>query len=81
MMEIHIDPKGNARCIYGEELDLGSLGLLQIVRASHVEPDVASQWWADMSPSQGPRLGPFAKRSEAIEAEGIWLRDHAVVNS
>jgi hypothetical protein len=78
MMDLHVDPKGNARCIYGEEMDLASLGLLHIVRASHVEPDADGQWWADLSPSGGPKLGPFSKRSEAIGAECDWLRGHMI---
>jgi hypothetical protein len=78
MMELHVDPQGNFFCIYGEDLDLASLGCLQIVRASQVEPDAGGLWWADMSPSRGPRLGPFGKRSEAIGAECIWLSGHMI---
>jgi hypothetical protein len=32
-------------------------------------------------PQGGPKLGPFEKRSETIEAEGIWLREHVIDNS
>ncbi|EMB17938.1 hypothetical protein RE6C_01332 [Rhodopirellula europaea 6C] len=34
------------------------------------------QWTADLSPVGGPVLGPFALRSEAIEAEIEWLHCH-----
>jgi hypothetical protein len=75
-MELVIRPNGSAVCVYGEELDLASLGELQVRRASHVEPDESGRWWADLSPTDGPKLGPFAKRSEALGAEVAWLTAH-----
>jgi hypothetical protein len=39
MMELVIAADGTARCIYGEAFDLTSLGVPEIRRASHVEPD------------------------------------------
>jgi len=45
-------------------------------RGSHVEPDSAGHWTADLSPVGDPILGPFATRSEALAAEIAWLRDH-----
>ncbi len=72
-MDLVIDPKGEVRCIYAEVIDLHQLGHLQIERASHVEPDAEGLWWADLSPVCGPRLGPFAKRTEALQAETAWL--------
>ena len=59
-----------------EELDLAALGSLTIQRASHVEPDATGLWWADLTPVQGPCLGPFARRSEALIAEVQWLEAH-----
>jgi hypothetical protein len=75
-MEIIISPKGDARCIYAEDIDLASLGEVDVVRASHVEPDGQGQWWADLSPVEGPSLGPFDRRSQALAAEADWLRAH-----
>ena len=72
-MELIISADGDARCVYGEELNLTALGAVQIRRASHVEPDPAGRWWADLSPISGPKLGPFAHRSLALEAEILWL--------
>jgi hypothetical protein len=72
-MQLVISPNGTTRCLYGEELDLHSLGQLTIARGSHVEPDEQGQWWADMSPVCGPRLGPHQRRSEALQAEVTWL--------
>lgn len=31
-------------------------------------------WWADLQPSNGPVLGPFETRQEALDAEVAWLR-------
>ncbi len=72
-MEMIITGKGQARCIYDETIDLSVLGRLQIRRGSHVEPDRAGQWWADLAPVAGPRLGPFDHRSQALDAERTWL--------
>jgi hypothetical protein len=75
-MQLLIDPGGTLRCLYDESIDLTSLGQLVIQRASHVEPDDTGQWWADLAPVHGPRLGPFAKRSEALRAEVSWLEQN-----
>jgi len=72
-MHIVIQPDGAARAIYSEEFDLRSLGRPRIVRASHVEPDADGQWLADLGPLDGPVLGPFDSRSEALAAENAWL--------
>ena len=75
-MQLMIRPNGIIECVYGEELDLGQLGSLAIARGSHVEPDATGQWTADLSPVNGPRLGPFSSRSDAIAAERQWLETH-----
>ena len=72
-MELVVGVDGVARCIYDETLDLREIGKLQITRASHVEPDAEGYWWADMSPSGGPVIGPFRSRTEALGAETGWL--------
>jgi hypothetical protein len=59
--------------VYAEAIDLGVLGHPVIVRASHVEPDEAGRWIADLTLVAGPVLGPFRRRSEALEAEWAWL--------
>jgi hypothetical protein len=75
-MELVVAADGVARCIYDEALDLREIGTLKITRASHVEPDIEGNWWADMGPSGGPVLGPFRNRSEALEAERGWLHSN-----
>jgi len=75
-MELVIETDGTIRCLYEETLDLSSLGSVRIERGSHVEPDSAGRWFADLSPVDGPLLGPFSRRSEALEAEARWLSAH-----
>jgi hypothetical protein len=61
--------------LYGEAIDLHSLGELTIRRASFVEPD-GGNWYVDLSPVEGPILGPYALRSQALQAEALWLEQH-----
>ena len=72
-MDIIITANGQGRCIYAEDIDLSTLGKLTIRRGSHVEPTPDARWTADMSPVDGPILGPFQCWSEAIAAERDWL--------
>jgi hypothetical protein len=60
-MELVVGVDGMARCIYDEAVELREIGKLQITRASHVEP------------VDGPVLGPYGSRSEALGAEREWL--------
>lgn len=76
VLEIVIGPGGTATCLYSEDLDLAALGEVQVRRASCCEPDDCGRWWADLAPVGGPKLGPFAKRSQAIAAEVRWLQEH-----
>lgn len=73
-MELIINPTGEITTIYSEVLDLAALGTQQIERASHVEPDDQGRWWAEII--NGPKLGPFDRRSEALAAEVTWLFEH-----
>lgn len=75
-MQIVIEPDGTARTIYSETIDLGEIGSLSIRRGSHVEPTADGKWTADMSPVNGPVLGPFDTRSEALAAEVAYLEEH-----
>jgi hypothetical protein len=79
-MELIITRAGHGRCIYDEVVDLTSLGRVVIRRASHVEPDADGRWLADLSPVDGPVLGPFERRSTALDAECRWLRENWLVN-
>jgi hypothetical protein len=80
-MMLVVDPRGGVRCLYDEAIDLASLGPLSIDRASNVEPDEHGQWWSDLSPVAGPKLGPFAHRSAALAAERHWLEEHRIASA
>ena len=75
-MELLVQPTGDVRCVYGEDLNLAQLGRLSIQRGSHVEPTTDGQWTADLSPVHGPILGPFSSRHDALSAEVSWLNEH-----
>ena len=80
-MRLVIKPDGIVRCLYDEAVDLSSLGSLTIQRGSYVEPDVTGQWLADLAPVDGPVLGPFNRRSEALAAEREWLEQNWLCRS
>ena len=75
-MELIIGPDGCIKTVYDEVIDLRSLGRPSLLRAGHVEPDSSGEWYADLSPVGGPRLGPFTLRSDALHAELAWLETH-----
>jgi hypothetical protein len=78
--EIQIVVKdGVVRFIHNDDVAaamVGALGTSVTRRASHVEPSASGQWTADLTPVQGPVLGPFARRDEALAAEIAYLKDH-----
>ena len=80
-MQLVIDRRGRIRGLYDEMIDLGALGEVQLSRASQVEPDANGEWWADLRPVDGPRLGPFARRSIALAAEQAWLETNWLLRS
>lgn len=80
-MQLVVQSNGAIRCVYDEQLDLQTLGQVSIQRGSHVEPTADGQWTADLSPVQGPMLGPFALRTEALAAERQWLEQHWLIST
>lgn len=75
-MKIVITPTGTIRCLYDESIDLHVFGQPEIQRGSHVEPTADGQWIADLAPVQGPVLGPYTMRSQALAAEAAWLESN-----
>jgi len=65
--------------IYTDDLaPLLNEGISTVTRVSHVEPfhvDGRHGWTADMTPVNGPVLGPFVTRAEALDAEHVWLQE------
>lgn len=90
-LRVTVERDGTVKAIYSDALlpvldRLG--GERTVTRASQVEPYDGSggdrfaarfqghYWVADMRPSDGPVLGPFKRRADALDAEVEWLREH-----
>jgi hypothetical protein len=80
-MQLVVTSDGDIRFVYAETVDIRSLGPTVIRRGSYVEPDAMGRWLVDLAPVGGPRVGPFVKRSEALEAEVAWLQEHWLIRS
>jgi hypothetical protein len=80
-MQMVIDAHGQVRCLYTEALDLAAIGSLTIRRASQVEPDASGQWWANLSAVNGPCLGPYCHRSQALAGEQAWLESNVLLHT
>ena len=80
-MQLVIDQMGTVRAVYDEVFDMSCLGPVTIRRGSHVEPDEMGKWFADLSPTNGPVLGPYSRRSDALRAEVVWLAAHWLAES
>jgi hypothetical protein len=81
-MKLIIGKNGNARFLYNDKLKkLTEQGKTKIPRASHVEPTEENgviNWYADLAPVSGPKLGPFTLREDALKAEAKWLEDNGI---
>lgn len=79
-LHVTVKPDGTIAAIHNDALaDLYEEGKAEVKRASHVEPvDGGEQvnWVADLSPLNGPKLGPFRLRSDALAAEIEWLEQN-----
>lgn len=75
-MQLTIDRCGIVHAVYSDDFELSALGSLTIRRASFVEPDDSGRWWVDLSPVNGPRLGPFDLRGQALAKEVAWLTEN-----
>ena len=77
-MKIIVAKNGCSRHLLAENHEdfLSCLGKpISIQRSSHVE-FVDGNWMADMHPANGPVLGPFNTRKQALLAETKWLEDN-----
>ena len=74
-MRISISTNGTLTKIYSDEdAALLAKGKAKIDRVSSVEPTAdGTGWTADLAPVQGPVLGPYRLRSQALEAEVQYL--------
>lgn len=78
-MILSISQDGTTTAVYTEAIDLERLGRVSITKhVSHVEPDDFGHWWADLSPINGPKLGPFHRRSECVAAEVAYIEQNVL---
>ena len=75
-LRLRVVAGGRIKAIHHDALEWQRLGRVSIELGSHVEPNSAGEWTADLSPVGGPVLGPFAKRGAALAAEVAWLEQH-----
>lgn len=80
ILKTRINIDGSVVAVYSDDLlpILRKVGRVEIRRASHVEPTPDGQWEADLSPMNGPRLGPFSMRGQALDAEAKWLDENII---
>lgn len=75
-VDLFILTDGTLRFLYYDALKPLLNGEVVFKRASHVDPEVTPdgpRWFADLAPSNGPKLGPFETRDAALDAEVEWL--------
>lgn len=82
LLTFKIKRDGTIKFIYDDDVfeTLKVLGPSSIRRASHVEPipNTNGLWYSDMSPVDGPELGPFLSRDEALKAEREWIETNVL---
>lgn len=78
--ELVIAPDGSIRFLWDDALaSLLTEGEASLFRASHVEP-IGTLWYADLALVDGPMLGPFTLRADALAAEAEWLTAHILTD-
>ena len=65
---LKFDPAGNGHCLFTEAIDLSVLGALEIVRASNIEFNNATQQWEVKSP-EGVLLHSDSSRQACLDWE------------
>lgn len=81
MRRLKVHTNGTIEGVYSDSLiSLMDQGKSIVKRASHVEPGVDKDgkpcWYADLSPVNGPQLGPYYLRQEALTEEVAWLNEN-----
>ena len=60
---LKFDPTGNGHCLFTEAIDLSVLGALEIVRASSIEFNNATQQWEVNSPERVLLFGNSSRQA------------------
>jgi hypothetical protein len=73
-MVLTFDQEGTGHCLYGELLDLRSIGTLACRRASHIEFEEESQQWRVLSPDRQRVLFTNVSRQACLDWEASHLQ-------
>jgi hypothetical protein len=71
---ISCNEDGSVQSLYNDSMELQEIGNINIKRASFVEPE-GNLWYADLKPINGPKLGPFKKRTDALNEEHNYINN------
>ena len=83
-MVVAFDKEGNATFVHSDEAMRMMMPIMKgkpdIRRVSRVEADEDGNFWADLAPVGGPKLGPFPpdQYKEAIRREVEWLEKNYI---
>jgi len=69
LASITFTPDGNGRCLYHEQIELQSIGLLRCTRASHVEFDADRQQWTVAAADSDAVLFSSSSRKTCLDWE------------
>ena len=72
-MTIDFTDDGAGHCLYGELIDLQSIGPLEMRRASRVEFNDRTQQWEVLPPAGGPPLFTHSSRARCLDWEHAHL--------
>lgn len=83
-MKFIVNPDGSIELIHKDDVNqmFDNPTVVDIKRASHVEPTIKDgkvSWFSDMTPVNGPVLGPFDNREEALKEEVTWLENNYLI--
>lgn len=68
-MTLTFTPDGTGHCLYGELVELRTIGTLSCRRASHIEFDLEAQQWQVLSPDRRNVLFAHDSRTICLEWE------------
>lgn len=69
MSHLRFDPSGRVDCLYTEAIDLRELGTLNVVRATSIEFNPASQKWEVRAADAGMLLHSHPSREACLRWE------------
>jgi hypothetical protein len=75
-MNITFHQNGTATCLYGEEIDLSTLGPMRCTRISEIEWDAKNQWWFVRTLHNETEYGKILYTNPSREACVQWEKEN-----